>query len=120
MMVTKAKATTADSIVLPKAVNDLAIDSTVLLQSVERDDEEDNAATENPVQVAAPINNNTNPSTTIQNKIVAKPEVTKPTVVKAKAPKVATTVTKPSSKVAAKKLPDKNVKAVMPKKKINN
>ena len=37
-----------------------------------------------------------------------------------KVAQVATTVIKPSTKVAAKKLPDKNVKAVMPKKKINN
>lgn len=120
MMVTKAKASTADSIVLPKAVNDLAIDSTVLLQSVERDEEEDNAATQSPVQLAAPINNSINPSTTIQNKIVAKPAETKPNVVKPKEPKVAVTSARPSTKVAAKKLPDKNAKAVMPKKKSNN
>lgn len=120
MMVTKAKATTADSIVLPKAVNDMPIDSAVLMQSVEREEEEDNAATQRSLQLAAPINNSNNSSTVIQNKVVAKDVVTKPNAVKAKVPKVEATNTKPSIKVAAKKLPDKNAKAIMPKKKSNN
>ncbi len=122
LMVTKAKATTSDSIVLPKPMNDVPIDSTVLLQSVERDDEEDLTVQETPVRVVNVSNKNLNAATGLAEtktkpKVVTEKKAVAKTI-KVKAP-IKTAAPQKSvipKKELPQKLPDKPKKAIMPKK----
>lgn len=121
LMVTKAKATTADSIVMPKAraINNMPIDSTVLMQSVEREDEGDDAIQQQPTTINNIENRNTNLPVIVEEKqpIIEKK---KAIVVKPVTTTTATGKLVPKKQVVTKKPPDKAAKAVMPKQKSKN
>ena len=116
LMVSKAKAITADSIVLPKAkaINNMPIDSTVLMQSVEREEEGDEAIQRDPVANLQKENKSSNLLAT-ENKVKIILEKKKITAEKQTVTSKTNTKLEAKKQVVTKKPPDKNAKAVMPK-----